>query len=821
MSPRDRIQPFPVLLAFAAFLCGVLAAGLLGGAHAFALAGLGCGLLAAIAWLRRVPAPASIWPLAVLFALGALRLETQVLRDLRPVDWPVEAVRTGRGSSDRVSVEVRVDDVMRRDRQATHAQVHVLAFLRDGRRDPAPAGLRAHLRGPGTLPLLQGGTYAVRVRIRAPRAGPDTLNLRWPGSARWPMLSVSDPKQIVPLAGAPAPSRLDAMRYDWTARILNAVRGDAGDFLCAVLLGEGHGIAADLRQDLSRLGTAHILAVSGLHVAIAATLASFCLIRLAAPVLLRVCSTVNLALLRVLLTALSAVAVAGLAGATPSACRAAGMCVAAAIARLGHRRLRLEACVALTGLLDLTVWPAHAFTWSFLLSYAAVLGIALFARAWTPRWVPEIRRSERFAARLAVLGVQGLCVSTAACVATTPLTLVAFGTAGIAAPIANLVVLPVLEFLVMPFAFAALLAAVAAPDLLVQVAPWVERFFETFLSFQRTLAGLVPDLDAPVSRFLLPLSLAALAGLGVRAIGFRSRAAGVVAVAILTVGCWRFDAFRARPDSLAVTFLDVGKGDAILVQCPTGRRYLVDTGEARAFPRLLRALNQRAIGSLDGLLLTHGDEDHLGGAATLVRTMRVRSVRVPCPELRRDPLRGLVEDFERRGVAVSCVGVGQEALPGCGAESYVLWPPVFAQVSSNAASLVVRLQWEGHSVLLTGDLESPEEQVLIANSPLRVQSDVLKLGHHGSTTSSSSAFLDAVQPRLAVVSGHASRVRRTVPRATLERVAESGAWMRATEDEGNLTVSVHRDRITIESDRSPPVTIPPRRSHGCAGFECL
>lgn len=804
MDDCVRIRPYPVLVAFLAFLGGVLAAGVLGGPHAVLLALLVAGTAEVHTRARAGRAPPWAWPVVVLFVLGAARHEVATLEPPGR-DWPVEVLRTDPGAHGRVSAEVQVERVRRRDRQATTAEVRVASFLVDGRRVEADPDTRALLWGPGVLPILRGGTYAVRARLRASRSPPDLLNLRWPRPRPRPVLAVSGVADVIAVSGpgVARPSRLDAWRCLWTTRILGALDGDPGDFAAAVVLGEGQGVDPGLRLALSRLGTAHILAVSGLHVAVGAALAGLVLVRLAALVLVRLAPTVNLVLAGFVVASVAAVGVAALAGATPSASRAAAMCGLATISRLVHRGPRLEASAALAGLGGLVLAPEDAFSLSFLLSYATVLGIAALHRPLVRAWTRGPWRGSRVARTI----IQGLGVSVAASLATGPITLVAFGTVGIAAPLANLVVVPVLTFVVMPLAVVVLAAAAASPAFLEVVASVACPVFQAFLDGQRVLAAAVPGMDGPLAPLVLPATCGLLAATLAWSVGSRRRVClGVGAVAVVLAMGGR-SAFSRN--ALTVTFLDVGKGDAILVRCPTGRQYLVDTGEARALPRLLRALVGRGVSTLDGVVLTHGDEDHAGAVAALARTVRVSSVVAPCPEATREPLAGVFASLARDGARVGCLGLGQQAFPDCGADSFVLWPPVRIPVSGNAASLVVRLEWAGRSVLLTGDLEAPQEHVLVAwGRPLKA--DVLKLGHHGSAASSSEEFLAAVRPALAVVSGHASRTSRAVPRVVLDRVAEVGARLRTTEDEGDLTILLAPDAIRVLFSESPSLILSPR-----------
>jgi competence protein ComEC len=203
--------------------------------------------------------------------------------------------------------------------------------------------------------------------------------------------------------------------------------------------------------------------------------------------------------------------------------------------------------------------------------------------------------------------------------------------------------------------------------------------------------------------------------------------------------------------------IDVGQGDAILLQ---GRRaaLLVDAGTAleggldlgeRAVVPTLRALG---VSRLDLAVVTHADLDHRGGMPALLERIPVAEVWLPFGASREPAYDTLRASARRRGVPVRERGAGSPPLAVGDLRATPLWPPPVGEPASrNDRSLVLRVEVAGRRVLLTGDLEAAGERALLA-SGLDLRADVLKLGHHGSRTSSSAALLAAVDPKLAVAS---------------------------------------------------------------------
>lgn len=275
----------------------------------------------------------------------------------------------------------------------------------------------------------------------------------------------------------------------------------------------------------------------------------------------------------------------------------------------------------------------------------------------------------------------------------------------------------------------------------------------------------------------------------------------VALLGLLAAVAWL--AARGLPDGrLHVYFLDVGQGDAILIVAPDGRQVLVDGGPSpTALLNELGAVLPFWDRSLDLVVLTHPDGDHITGLIPLLDRYRVVQVLdVPqsdaapeaVPWLERLQAHGIARVYALRGMRlpvgdllISVLHPGPEPLTGTASDD-------------NNNAIVLRLDFGRFSVLLTGDAEREAEEALIA-AGLPLHADVLKVGHHGSNGSTSTAFVVAVQPRLAVISvGRGNPFGHPHP-AVLERLAGIEIWR--TDQHGRIEVASDGVKMWVKTAR--------------------
>jgi competence protein ComEC len=256
---------------------------------------------------------------------------------------------------------------------------------------------------------------------------------------------------------------------------------------------------------------------------------------------------------------------------------------------------------------------------------------------------------------------------------------------------------------------------------------------------------------------------------------------GLVAILVLVWGV-------NQPDgNLHVAFLDVGQGDAIFIQTPSGRQIVVDGGR---YPSVLYQELGRRLPfwdrEIDLVIATHPEADHISGLPGLFERYEVGQLLTNGENKETAVSEALNSAAVDQGITIRSVSAGELIVIEDGVHLEVLNPPPlqFFQ-SSNQNSIAVRLTYGSLSVFLTGDTEMLAEQAMI-QSGHTLQSVILKAGHHGSNTSSTAAFLTAVQPQVVVISsGKDNQFGHPHPEM-LQRAAEVGAAVLRTDELGTI-----------------------------------
>ncbi len=557
-----------------------------------------------------------------------------------------------------------------------------------------------------------------------------------------------------------------------------AAHGRGGALLAALAWGDRDGIEADDREALRRLGLGHLLAVSGLHLGLVAGGAFAGVRRVARG---RAADPRRAALWPALLLAGVYAVQTGMA----EPVRRAWVFLAVGVVASRLRRpLPPGQALWVAAWLMLLFEPGALFSPSAQLSFAATAAIAIALGHARRRGAGA--RPGGLLERARVL----FDTSVAAVLATTPIAAWHFGTASPVGWIANLVAVPWTAVALLPGALlAAGLGAVGASG---AVAPFAE-IARLSLVAAEAASGPVPAAVglAPPPWAFGGAALLAVAGL--RIPSSLARAAMAVVAGLLIVHAPPTPRLPPAPRLVA---LDVGQGDAVLVQGRTGS-LLVDAG--RAAPGrfdvgahvVVPALRALGVRQLDVVAVTHADSDHRGGVPAVLRQIPTGEVWLPPGGLADAAFGSVVATAIDRGARLVEREAGRAVSRVGDLSVAVIWPPgQGAPAGDNAASLVLRVATpEGLRVLLPGDIERDSEAALV-RSGTELRADVLLLPHHGSRTSSSAAFLEAVAPRLAIVSAPL-RSRFGMPHAeVLRRLAESDVPLAWTGRDGAVRVGL-------------------------------
>jgi competence protein ComEC len=635
-------------------------------------------------------------------------------------------------------------------------------------------------------------------------------------------------------------------RDEGPASAIEAARRASGEALTRSLPEPEAGLAAgiiiglrdrvdrDLAAAFTTAGVSHVVAISGWNIAIVGSLIG--------------------ALIRgrmgrrgrSLVTLLAIVAYTLAAGASPSVVRAAAMAAVVLLARESGRSGAAATALGWAVVLLLVADPRTVSDAGFQLSVLATGGLIAWATPITGRL--RAWRGGRLPGWLA----ESLGVSFAAEAATLPLVLAGFGRFALLAPAVNLVVVPLVPVAMAVGTVALIggwLAQAGVPAIVGVILGLPGWLILAVLVIVVRVAAALPFASITLAQPWATVAGvgAALAVLGAATAGRRLRIpgrggrrprrapeptqpprstiaprpgsavrldrrrsvrflAGSLALSLVVV----LVAAANRPDGqVRVTVLDVGQGDAILVEGGRGGRLLVDGGPDP--DRLLVALDARLPPwdrRIDLLVLTHPHEDHVAGLALLLHRYRIGrtfepGMIGPGPGYRawQAALRGLGLQPDRLATG-DAFGLDQIRF-------HVLWPdsgkvpsePPDGGTAINNVSIVLLGEVGRERFLLAGDIEEGVDPILLARGLPHVE--LLKIAHHGSRTSSSGPFLDAVRPRVAIASAGSGNPYGHPTRATLDRVAARGATVLRTDLNGSVEVTLDGlDRLDVRPDRA-------------------
>lgn len=254
----------------------------------------------------------------------------------------------------------------------------------------------------------------------------------------------------------------------------------------------------------------------------------------------------------------------------------------------------------------------------------------------------------------------------------------------------------------------------------------------------------------------------------------------------------------AQAGTLTVTWLDVGQGDAAVIQCG-GQSMLIDGGKPEKSSYLYAWLQQHGLSYLDVIVATHVDADHIGGLAGALNYASVGTAYCPVTTGTTETFQSFVKYLAQRGKQITVPTAGETFALG-GAQVQILGPLHRAE-DSNDNSIVLKVSFGATSFLFTGDAERAEEQDLL-NAGVNLQSTVLKVGHHGSDTSTSYPFLRAVAPQYAVISVGAGNSYGHPTEAVLSRLRDAGVTTFRTDMQGEITAVSDGQTINFSTEKN-------------------
>ncbi len=579
-------------------------------------------------------------------------------------------------------------------------------------------------------------------------------------------------KQPAPeLLATPAALNISRWRQDIAERI-SAMLPDS-DYLGvieALVIGVRQDIEPEQWDIFRRTGTVHLIAISGLHIGLVSGLIYFLLLKLTAWTAILRIAPPKAAAIAAVVAGLFYAALAGFAVPTQRALIMLAIVMASIYWQRNAHPLHVLSCALLVILL---LDPLAVLSPGFWLSFLAV-AVILYA----------------LAGRLGGSGYwAGLWqVNWVTCIGLAPVLLLFFQQVSVIAPLANLVAIPLISLFIIPVLLLAVLMVFLVPPLgqwLLQLVDYSLHGLMTALSRLADLAFATLQPGQPAIWSVLMALTGSLLLLAPR--GVPGRWLGVVLFMPLLFA----DSQRPAVGAVAMTLLDVGQGLSVVVR--TASHVLVFDAGAKYSERfdmgasvVLPFLRARKIRRVDALIVSHGDNDHIGGVASLRQAMPVESIYSSVPQLLGD---GMVQhcragqSWQWDAVVSTMLSPGEQVFTG-----------------ENDNSCVLRIVSRSGKILLTGDIEAPAEAWLVQRYGERLQAALLVAAHHGSNTSSSASFLQAVRPEIILIpAGY--RNRFGFPAAqVLQRYSDIHARWLTSAEAGALTV-VMDGKVSVQSYR--------------------
>ncbi len=514
--------------------------------------------------------------------------------------------------------------------------------------------------------------------------------------------------------------------------------------LRGLLLADRSEIDYETKNEFINSGVVHILAVSGLHVGYVLVIIIFIFGRFGI-------------YLRSILTILGLVAFMFLTGVPPSVFRATLMSVVIIIAFLSNRSTNIINSISIAAFIILLLNPNEIYNPGFQLSFSAVLAIGILY-PYIQKIIFKLNLKHKWLEYILLF----FGVSLSAQIGTLPFTLAYFSKLSVVALFANLIVIPTVGVII-GIAFITVFIGVISNSIAIYFAAANDLLSGWMIDFIK-YTGQLDFSFLWIRNYSLYDSIVFYLGLALVLLVLRKISKvymKIVLVMILSATIIIYSQFDNKElldkNVLSVFMIDVGQGDSFLIKFPNGKTALIDAGEANPFIDngervIIPLLDNFGIRKIDYGFISHLDLDHYGGFVSIIHNDRIKEIFRPLPDSSKKSIR-LEKYLSQKKIKTRIYD--KYSFDVGNVKIYFLNDPnnyLYKKFSSNDKSGVIKIVFGNTSFLFVGDCEHPGEYFLASNFGKMLDSDVLKVGHHGSSTGSSDAFLNLVYPEISLVS---------------------------------------------------------------------
>ncbi|MCH5317094.1 MAG: MBL fold metallo-hydrolase [Eubacterium sp.] len=255
-------------------------------------------------------------------------------------------------------------------------------------------------------------------------------------------------------------------------------------------------------------------------------------------------------------------------------------------------------------------------------------------------------------------------------------------------------------------------------------------------------------------------------------------------------------------DILAVNFLDVGQGDCEFIQLPDGKCMLIDAGVSDSASKIASKISELGYEKIDYLIATHPHADHIGGMKRIIENFEIGDIYMPKASTNTKTFENLLQAIADKGLSINTAKAGKVICESDDLKIEFLAPVSDSYKDLNNYSAVIRLQYGNNVFLFTGDAEAlAEGEMLSAYSKSALKADVLKVGHHGSNTASSVAFINTVSPKYAVIEVGNDNSYNHPHTEAINHLNSVGAEILRTDLNGNIIIISDKTSLTVQREK--------------------
>ncbi len=556
--------------------------------------------------------------------------------------------------------------------------------------------------------------------------------------------------------------------------------------LKGLLLGDRSDIDYQIKKYFMDTGVIHVLAVSGLHVGFISLIFLVLFARLGI-------------VFQYIFTIIGIIFFLILTGGHPSVFRASVMAITYLIAKLTNRSTNGFNSIAIAALIILLLNPSELFNAGFLLSFSAVASILILYP------VLSVKVKSLNVNKLLKNLLLFISVSLVAQLGTLPFTIVYFNKLSIVSLVANILVIPLIGFIVglgILSLFVSLFSFWLASIFALANMMLIDFLYELVFQFGKQSFAFIPVYNFSVLDGIIFYIFLFVVFYSIK--NFKSKVALIVVIIstiIILPIFLELDNSNLLPNAeLSVAAIDVGQGDAILIKFPNNKTALIDAGNRSEYfdngeRVILPLLKSLEIDKLDYVFISHLDTDHFGGIISLIDLGIVKNLYKPFSDSSHKEI--VFENYLKKN-NINFSYYSKQSLNIAGCKLYFLndtTDTIYKSFDINNKSGIIKLVYGNTSFLFVGDLERKGEIYLVNKYGRFLKSDVLKVGHHGSKTSSSNAFLNFVKPKVGIISAGLLNKFHHPSKSVLRRLKMNKIEIRRTDFEGAIILASNGDSI--------------------------